>query len=110
LVQDLVRAKQLSIRLVELNVLSRDSCSPKRVTVSVSSNPSSRLRAALAQLRGFGLLKIVSRCKSSQAFQKSSLRRLGSLGWATVIFGGGCSGNFSFSFSNNKRWSGSGCV
>src|ERR1035441_5818843 len=46
-VQDSVRAKQLSMRLVELNVRTRDSCRPRRVTVSVSSRPSSRLRAAL---------------------------------------------------------------
>lgn len=36
------------------------------------------------------------------------------LHWAAkpraVIFGGGCSGNVSLSFSSNSRWSGSGCV
>jgi len=35
------------MRLVELNVFTRDSWRPKRVIVRVSSSPSSRLRAAL---------------------------------------------------------------
>ena len=45
-VQASVRAKQLSNRLLELNVRPGSSGNPNRVTVNVSSKPSSKPRAA----------------------------------------------------------------
>ena len=57
----------------------------------------------LARLRGFEGPKCVSACKSRQAFQRSALQ---ALHWVAscraVILGGGCSGNFSLSFSKQQ--------
>src|SRR5690554_5462852 len=66
LVQDSVRAKQLSIKFVELNVRTSDSCKPSRVIVSVSSRPSSRLRAAL------GLIESSHFTQARNSFKASS--------------------------------------
>lgn len=66
-----------------------------------SLNPSSRIR-------GVRVSQAIDFPRGDP--QRSALRRVVDATWVAVIFGGGCGGRASLSFSNNSCNSGSGCV